>query len=318
MKSLFTLLFLAFSTLGVYASDANNSWEEKTSKEGTGFLAGLFSTDAFANFLLWVLVLVLTFLISKIVSKKLSDYFESSNKEHDVTKEWIYWVVGRTVNISIWFIWITMMFGTMGLDMALFMGWIWIGLWFTMQIFLSNFIYGIIMVTQGTVRNGDMIDLGWELSKVEKVNPLFTVVKRLDGVKAFIPNLKFLQDKFANLYLNETRRLELDVSVNNDTDMTKMKLLIAKVMENVPGVLSKPGHTIWFMGLDDKWVNMKILFWAGSKDKVFTIRSNVIETLNLAFQQAGIEISYMDFMNITITDNKDISKLVESKMNDNK
>lgn len=63
---------------------------------------------------------------------------------------------------------------------------------------------------------------------------------------------------------------------------------------------------------------MKILFWAGSKDKVFTIRSNVIETLNLAFQQAGIEISYMDFMNITITDNKDISKLVESRMNDNK
>lgn len=318
MKSLFTLIILACSTLTVYASDTNNSWEEKTSNEGTWFLSGLFSTDAFANFLLWILVLVLTFLISKIVTKKLNDYFESSNKEHDVTKEWIYGVVGRTVNISIWFIWITMMFGTMGLDMALFMGWIWIGLWFTMQIFLSNFIYGIIMVTQGTVRNGDMIDLGGELSKVEKVNPLFTVVKRLDGVKAFIPNLKFLQDKFANLYLNETRRLELDVSVNNDTDMAKMKLLIAKVMENVPGVLSKPGHTIWFMWLDDKWVNMKILFWAGSKDKVFTIRSNVIETLNLAFQQAGIEISYMDFMNITITDNKDISKLVESRMNDNK
>lgn len=169
------------------------------------------------------------------------------------------------------------------------------------------------MVTQGTVRNGDLIDLWGELSKVEKVNPLFTVVKRLDGVKSFIPNIKFLQDTFGNLYLNPTRRLDLEVVIENNTDMAKLKALIAKVMANVPWVLTDPGYTIWFMGLDDKWVRLKILFWTKSKDKVFTIRSNVIETLNLAFIQAGITVAYMDFLNISF-DQKDVNKIVEDKM----
>lgn len=301
------LLIVSFISPGIIfaANEPTSTWNDvNTPVEWFSFLQSLVSAEVFINFLFALWVIIWTFLITKIISGRLDSYFKENNKENDATKEWVYWVITRSINIAIWFIWITLSFWVMWLDVGLFIGWIWIWLWFTMQIFLSNFIYWIIMVTQWTIRIGDMIDIWWELNKVSKVNWLFTEVKRLDGVRKFIPNIKFLQESVANLYLNETRRLDLEVSLDSKTDTTKLKLLIAKVMENIPWVLKEPSHTIWFTWLNDDGITMKLLFWVKSKWPAFTTRSNVIETLNLAFNHAWIVVSYMDFINVTMNSEK--------------
>lgn len=197
LKFLLGVFIISFSEIAFAAWWS--SWEKDPSwtEKWISFISSLFSAEIFINFIFAVWVIIWTFILSKIVTGKLNSYFAENNKENDVTKEWAYWVILRTISVTIWFIWITLSFWVMWLDLWLFLGWIWIWLWFTMQIFLSNFIYWIIMVTQWTIRNWDMIDVWWELNKVEKVNGLFTEVKRLDWVKKFIPNIKFLQDSFA-------------------------------------------------------------------------------------------------------------------------
>lgn len=110
-------------------------------------------------------------------------------------------------------------------------------------------------------------------------------------------------------------RLDLEISLDSETDMSKLKFLISKVMDSVPWVLKEPSYTIWFTWLDDKGITMKLLFRVKSKDKPFTTRSNVVETLNLAFRQAWIIVSYMDFVNITINDSKLLKN--ELKLNNN-
>lgn len=302
MKILFTLFFtyiIFISEAWASAQAQNETWVS----HGVSFLSKLFSAEVLIDFTFWIWVLIWTFLIGRIVSSRLQAYFENNNKENDPTKEGVYGVVLRSVNITIWLVWFTLMFGVMWLNIGLFLGWIWIWIWFTLQIFLTNFIYGIIMVTQGTIRNGDVIDLNGEISKVEKVNPLFTEVKKLDGVKSFIPNIKFLQDSFSNLYLNESRRFDVEMTLDYTTDISKAKLVIDKVIANVPGVLEKPEHKIWFTGLSENGVTLKVLFRVKSRDKVYTIRSNVIETLNLAFKQAWILVA---FDQITLTQRDDI------------
>lgn len=301
---MFVFLFIS-SKISFAANEWPSWWNDTTSTvEWFSFLQSLISAEIFINFLFAVWVIIWTFLFTKIVGGRLDNYFKENNKENDVTKEWVYWVITRSINIAIWFIWITLSFWVMWLDVGLFIWWIWIWLGFTMQIFLSNYIYWIIMVTQWTIRVWDMIDIWWELNKVSKVNWLFTEVKRLDGVKKFIPNIKFLQESVANLYLNETRRLDLEVSLDSKTDTTKLKLLIAKVMDNIPGVLKEPSYTIWFTWLDDNGITMKLLFRVKSKWPGFTTRSNVIETLNLAFNHAWVIVSYMDFINVTVNNEK--------------
>lgn len=292
--------FLAYSDW-VFAS--NTQSEEAGVSHWLTFLSKILSTDALVNFSFWIAVLIATFLISRIVAWKLDSYYGSHNKDPDPTKEGLFWVISRSINITIWFIWVTLTFWVMWLNIWLFLGWIWIWIWFTLQIFLSNFIYWIIMVTQWTVRNSDLIELNGELYKVEKVNPLFTEVKRLNWVKSFIPNIKFLQDSFSNLYINETRRFDVEFTLDYTTDISKVKMIIDKVILNVPGVLEKPEHKIWLTGLSENGVVIKVLFRMQSKGKVFTIRSNVIETLNLAFKQAWILVA---FSQVTLTQRDDI------------
>ncbi len=288
--------YIAIIVLFLISSDwvfASNTQSNDTGvSHGVSFLSKILSTDALVNFAFGILVLVATFLVSKILSGKLESYYTSYNKDGDQTKEWLYGVISRSINITVWFLWITLMFGVMGLNVGLFLWWIGFWIWFTMQIFLSNFIYWIVMVTQGTVRNGDLIELNVEVSKVEKVNPLFTEVKKLNGVKSFIPNIKFLQDSFSNLYINETRRFEVEFTLDYTADIPKAKLIIDKVIASVPGVIEKPEHKIWLTGLSENGVVIKVLFRMKSRDKVFTIRSNVIETLNLAFKQAWILVAF--------------------------
>lgn len=284
------ILFSSISFDWVFASSTQSS--DTGVSHGVSFLSKILSTDALVNFAFGILVLAATFLVSKILSGKLESYYASYNKDGDQTKEWLYGVISRSINITVRFLWITLMFGVMGLNIGLFLWWIGFWIWFTMQIFLSNFIYWIVMVTQGTVRNGDLIELNGEVSKVEKVNPLFTEVKKLNGVKSFIPNIKFLQDSFSNLYINENRRFEVEFTLDYTADIPKAKLIIDKVIASVPGVIEKPEHKIWLTGLSENGVVVKVLFRMKSRDKVFTIRSNVIETLNLAFKQAWILVAF--------------------------
>ncbi len=298
------IIYLILSFLSFDWAFASNTQSNETGvSHWVSFISKILSTEALVNFVFWILVLVATLFISKIVSWKLESYYEASNKERDITKEWLYGVIARSVNITIWFLWVTLMFGVMWLNIGLFLWWIWFWIWFTLQIFLSNFVYGIIMVTQWTVRNGDLIELNGELSKVEKVNPLFTEVKKLNGVKGFIPNIKFLQDSFSNLYINEHRRLEVEFTLDYTTDISRVKMIIDKVILNTQWVLDKPEHKIWLTGLSENGVTFKVLFRMQSRQKVYTIRSNVIETLNLAFKQAGILVA---FSQITLTQRDDI------------
>lgn len=290
MRYFLIIIFSSMFIDWVFASSTQSS--DTGVSHGVSFLSKILSTDALVNFAFGILVLAATFLVSKILSGKLESYYASYNKDGDQTKEWLYGVISRSINITVRFLWVTLMFGVMGLNVGLFLWWIGFWIWFTMQIFLSNFIYWIVMVTQGTVRNGDLIELNGEVSKVEKVNPLFTEVKKLNGVKSFIPNIKFLQDSFSNLYINESRRFEVEFTLDYTADIPKAKLIIDKVIASVPGVIEKPEHKIWLTGLSENGVVVKVLFRMKSRDKVFTIRSNVIETLNLAFKQAWILVAF--------------------------
>jgi len=238
------------------------------------------------------MILTITFFVSKIVSKHLERIFDTGIDDPDPTRAGLYGVLQRTVSITIWWVWFTLMLAVMGINVGFFLGGIGIGLGFTMQIFLSNFIFWVMMVVQGTLRNGDTVELNGELMVVEKVHPLFTEVRKLDGVKKFTPNIKFLQDSFSNITLNEHRRVEIEFTLDYTSDTSKVKAILGKVVQTVPGIMLTPEHQVWFEELSENGMNVKLLFWIGSKEPYFMTRSNVVETLNVAFRQAKISVAF--------------------------
>ena len=91
---------------------------------------------------------------------------------------------------------------------------------------------------------------------------------------------------------NDKRRVEIEIGLDYDTDLVHAKKVIMKVLENFPNILLAPAADIFITSLADSSIKVDVRFWIVSTDEYFKMKSNVTETLNLAFKQAGILIPF--------------------------
>jgi small-conductance mechanosensitive channel len=119
-----------------------------------------FSTEVLLNIIFAVVVLILTIVTSKFIQSRLFGYLESANIWDEASKEEVIWVISRTVNIIVLITGFSVTLGILGVDLGIFMWGIWFGIWFTLRTFLTNFISGIIIVSQGSYHIWDLIEVG--------------------------------------------------------------------------------------------------------------------------------------------------------------
>lgn len=298
MKIIYIFLVLITyinTALAVDTSSAEDVASDTAGEAGSNVSTVIFS---FLNkdFLLWLLsgvfAIVFTFFLQKYVEKKLEMYLIEKSWTWP-WKEELYWIIIRTTNISIWWIWIITALSFMWVDLAIFMWWIWLGVWFALQTFLSNFISWIIMVLNWSYKNWDLIETQWKIGHIIKIDTFSTTVEQFDWIRFFVPNVDFLKNIVENYNANDKRRTEIEIWLEYGADMVKAKTIILKVIENFPNILKEPAPKIV---VNDFWtssVNIKIWYWTLMTDtKYFTTRSNVIETINLAFKQNDIVIPF--------------------------
>ena len=294
--SLIVLWFIVSITSVLAAGEA----EAEQTADFLNTLLSVFSTQVLLRIVFAIIAIVLTFIVSKIARNRLFGYLERGSLWWEAGKEELIWVISRTVNIAILAVWFSITLGILWVDLAIFMWGIWFGIGFTLKTFLTNFIAWIIMVTQWVYHVGDLIEVNEKKGTIAKIDSLFTSVKQFDGVFFYIPNIKFLEDEVRNYHTSDKRRVEIDVQVDYNTDIVQAKSVINKVLENFP-ILQAPRSDIIVESLGDNGIFLRVRFWIGSKDPYFTLKSNVTETINLAFRQSDITIP---FPQITISNRK--------------
>ena len=290
------LLLLSFNRVS-----AALSWNEvEKTWENAHFILSFFSAEMFINLAFAVLVIIVTFALAKIVNAKINRFVESASNWEN--REELGWVLTRTAHISIMAIWFSITLGILWVDMWIFMWGLWFWLWFTLKIFLSNFIAWVIMVTQWSYHNWDLIEIDWKTWNIKKINALFTEVEQFDWIIFFVPNVKFLENNVQNYHRNATRRIDIEVWVDYDTDILKAKQVLLQVVKSFPNILKAPEPSIFITKFDSSSINLSLRFWIDSKWEYFSTKSNVTETINLAFKQAWITIP---FPQVTLSNRSD-------------
>jgi len=299
-------LFYSFETLAVVQNQAQNHVDKTKNK--SSFIASFFSAETLLNIALIVLVFILVVVLIKFTNSKLVQYIENSDWEWE-SKEELIWVISRVLNITFLVLWTAIILGLLGIDIWIFMWGFGFGLGFTLKIFLTNFIGWIIMVTQNSYHNWDLIKIGDKMGYIRKINSLFTVVEQFNWVVFFVPNVKFLEEEVYNFHTNSKRRIEINIWVDYETDLLKAKKVILQVLKNFEDILKSPEPEILITEFKDSAININVRFWIYSKWQFFTMKSNVTETINLAFKQAWIKIP---FPQITLSNRKDFSIKLEN------
>ncbi len=290
---LYIIFSFSFYTSSAFAEIVNDNvnWVKWQTNDFIDRLMSVFSKEYALRVLFAVLTILLTYIIARVVKDKLFSYIEE-RLWWDVTwKDEIIWVINRTVNIIILVTGFSITLWVLWVDLWIFIWWIWFGIGFTLRVFLTNFISWLLMVTQWIYHPWDLVWVNWKRWYIARIYSLFTAIRQFDWVMYYVPNIKFIEDNVENYHTNEKRRLDVKIYIDYNSDTVKTKKVIKKVIDSFPNILQTPPPQIIIEKLWEWGVVMDIRFWILSKDNFIDLRSNVVETINMALRQSKIKIA---------------------------
>ena len=184
-----------------------------------------------------------------------------------------------------------------GVDLSAFAflgGAIGVGLGFGLQKIVSNFISGIIILSDKSIKPGDVVEIGSVYGWVKKLDTRFVSVVTRSGKEYLIPNEDFITKEVINWsYSDELVRVSAEVGVSYSSDLRLVEKLILKAAEEKRRILSSPEPNCLLMGFGDSSVNFELRFWISDpRNGIQNIRSEILFSIWDNFEEHGIEIPF--------------------------
>lgn len=184
-----------------------------------------------------------------------------------------------------------------GIDLtalAVFTGALGVGLGFGLQKVVSNFVSGIILLMEKSVKPGDVIAVDDSYGWVQSLGARYVSVLTRDGIEHIIPNEDFITQKVENWsFSNNDLRLKMDVGVSYDTDVEKAMALCLEAVREQDRVKSKELAVCFLKGFGDSSVDLELRFWIDDPaEGCGNVKSKIYLSIWHKFKKHGIEIPY--------------------------
>lgn len=198
----------------------------------------------------------------------------------------------RTVYVGLIILGIIIAFRIVNIDLATLFGFIGLGVGLALKDLLSNFIAGVMILTQKKFKIGDYVRVETEIGKIVEIDSRTTQIKTFDGTNLIIPNSKMLSASIENYTANTFRRISFTVGVHYNTPLADCIKLIQVSVKKHEQIVPNPPVQVWVAEFADSAINLDIKFWIESTQPKFLVRSEVMQQLKLDFDAAGIEIPF--------------------------
>lgn len=157
---------------------------------------------------------------------------------------------------------------------------------------LSSVASGIILIILRPFSPGDTIEFSSLTGKVEAINLFNTTLRLPDGKLAIIPNSNIASANVINSTDITQRRLDIIFGVGYDSDIEKVKSIVANVLENAPYVDTKKGYFVGLSDMASSSLDFIIRFWIGIEHGTVQSKAQVLESLKVNLEKNGIEIPF--------------------------
>lgn len=156
---------------------------------------------------------------------------------------------------------------------------------------LSNVAAGVMLLVLRPYRVGDLVNIGGNIGKVQRLDLFFTQIADANNVKIMAPNGKVFGDMILNLSGQKTRRMELKIGVGYGENLNAAKQALTGAASTHEKVLPDPAPWCGVTNLLDSSVEMTLTAWCKSED-YWQTRADVFQAAKEALDGAGIEIPF--------------------------
>ncbi len=191
---------------------------------------------------------------------------------------------------------IVLFFGYVGFNptaLAAISGGLSVGIGFGLKEIIGNFVSGIGLLFEGSLRPGDLVEVEGEATTVEKVSIRATTVKTFDNVEKIIPNQNF----FTSIVTTYTGtdpvvRVLVPVGVSYNCDPEKVIDILLDVARQHDQVQTDPKPYVHLMGYGDSSVDFRLAVFINNPSIRFTVRSDLYRAIWKALAAHNIEIPF--------------------------
>ncbi len=177
--------------------------------------------------------------------------------------------------------------------LAIFSGAAGVGIGFGLQKIVANFISGIILLADKSVKPGDLVTIGDSSGRISAMKTRYISVAAGDGREFLIPNEDLVTQKVVNwTYTDKNTLVKVGFGTNYDADPRLVCKLAIDIAAAAPRALkSKPPNCI-LVEFAEAGMKFSLTFWIADPDGMDNVKSDVMLSLWEAFKREGIRVPY--------------------------
>ena len=191
---------------------------------------------------------------------------------------------------------ITVAMSAVGINLsalAIFSGAAGVGIGFGLQKIVANFISGIILLADKSVKPGDLVTIGDSTGRINEMKTRYISVAAGDGREFLIPNEDLVTQKVTNwTYSDKNTLVKVIFGTNYDADPRLVcKLATDVAAAALRAIKNKPPNCI-LTEFTESGMKFSLTLWIADPDGMDNVKSDVMLALWDAFRRETIKMAY--------------------------
>ena len=241
--------------------------------------------------------LFFTFLLSKLVRRGL----RRLQRRADVNSAAQVYALGRVLHYIILVVGFMFAVSAIGVDvskLALLASALGIGIGLGLQSIVNNFVSGLVILFERSLKVGDFIELSSGLvGEVLEINMRSTLIRTNDNVDILVPNAELIGNAVTNWTLEESvRRFRISFGVAYGSDKSMVKQAALEAAASVPYTLKDPNRepVVWMASFGDSSLNFVLGVWVSPEQvkRPTALQSDYLWAIDDALRKYNIEIPF--------------------------
>lgn len=168
-----------------------------------------------------------------------------------------------------------------------------VGVGLGLQQTFNDLISGVILLFEGSITVGDIIEVDGIVAKVQEINIRVSKIETRESISILVPNSKLTNDNVINWSHNRAdTRFSLFVGVAYGSDVQKVKAILEEVAFENTEVSSNPKPFARFIDFGDSALQFELLFWSSNMFAIEQIKSDLRFEIDKKFREQGVTIPF--------------------------
>lgn len=167
-----------------------------------------------------------------------------------------------------------------------------LGIGFGLQSIFNNFVSGIIVLWERSIRVGDLVVLGDEQGYVRKINVRATEIETFDRATMIVPNSNLITGVVKNWVRNDrVARVRIPVTLNPGVDPEKVRELMTAAAKDNEKVSRIPAPATMFVAMEPGGFKFELICFVDDVETSGRTKSDLLYAIFAAFKEAGMTVA---------------------------